>query len=129
MLDGVTERLTEAQSLNLKIGIASSGDPEWVREHLSRHNLTGFFDVVRCSGPDHPTKPSPVLYIAAMEELGVFASEAVAFEDSPHGIAAAAGVYCIAVPNRLTPLLDVSAADQIIPLLANISLAELARRW
>ena len=131
LLNGVTERLIEARSRALKIGIASSSDPQWVSELLERHSLAGFFDTVRCTGPDHPSKPSPALYIAALEELGVAANEAVAFEDSPHGIAAAkaAGVHCIAVPNRLTARLDLSAADRIIPSLASISLTELARQW
>ena len=131
LLDGVTERLMEARSRGLKIGLASSSDPEWVGEHLDRYDLTGFFDVVRCFGPDHPSKPSPALYIAALEQLDVLASDAVAFEDSPHGIAAAqaAGVHCIAVPNQLTAMLDLSAADEIILSLATISLGELALRW
>jgi beta-phosphoglucomutase-like phosphatase (HAD superfamily) len=61
----------------------------------------------------------------------VTAREAVAFEDSPNGIAAAkaAGLRCVAVPNPITAALDLSAADLPIDSLGALSLEELIARF
>ena len=50
-------------------------------------------------------KPAPDVYLAACEALGVAPAEAVAFEDSPPGAAAAraAGMFVIAVPSDGDP--------------------------
>jgi beta-phosphoglucomutase-like phosphatase (HAD superfamily) len=67
------------------------------------------------------------LYLLACERLSVETSLSVALEDSPNGIAAAkaAGLYTVAVPNRVTIHLDLSAADRIVESLANESLQSL----
>ena len=131
LLDGVEARLDEAQALGLRIGMASSSDRGWIDEHLDRFGLTRRFDVIRCCSDSLPAKPNPALYAAAVRDLGCEPHEAVAFEDSPNGIAAAkaAGVYCIAVPNEMTSVLDLSAADLILPSLAEVSLARLSSDW
>ena len=68
-----------------------------------------------------------MLYLEALERLGLSADEAVAFEDSPNGIAAAkaAGIRCIAVPNPVTSELDLSGADVILRSLAECELDDL----
>lgn len=45
-------------------------------------------------------KPAPDIYLAACERLGVAPADAVAFEDSPPGVAAAkaAGIHVVGVP-------------------------------
>jgi beta-phosphoglucomutase-like phosphatase (HAD superfamily) len=60
----------------------------------------------------------------------VQASEAIAFEDSPNGVAAAgkAGVYCVAVPNTVTSQLSFDEADLRIESLADLSLDNLLQR-
>jgi len=57
----------------------------------------------------------------------VAASEALAFEDSPNGVAAAkaAGLRCVAVPNAITAGLDLSAADLVLASLGDLPLARL----
>lgn len=52
-------------------------------------------------------KPDPGPYLAVLGVLTIPPHEAVAFEDSPHGIAAtnAAGMLCVAVPNARKSLL------------------------
>ncbi|MDZ4826853.1 MAG: HAD-IA family hydrolase, partial [Actinomycetota bacterium] len=71
-------------------------------------------------------KPAPDLYLEACAALGVDPRDALAVEDSPNGIAAAkaAGLRCIAVPHAITVQLDLSAADLIVPSLADISLSD-----
>jgi beta-phosphoglucomutase-like phosphatase (HAD superfamily) len=62
-----------------------------------------------------------------MEALGVQPQEAIALEDSPHGIAAAkrAGLFCVAVPNPLTIQLSLAQADLQIASLADVPLNRL----
>ena len=131
LLDGVEARLDEARELGLKIGLASSADRSWIDRHLDRFGLTSRFDAIRCTSDGLVAKPDPALYQAALRELGCEASEAVAFEDSPNGIAAAkaAGMMCIAVPNSITSVLDLSAADAIVASLAGVSLRKLSETW
>jgi beta-phosphoglucomutase-like phosphatase (HAD superfamily) len=73
------------------------------------------------------TKPDPELYLAALHALGVTASQAFAVEDSPNGISAAkrAGLFCVAVPNRLTISLPLDHADMQLESLSTISLETL----
>ena len=58
------------------------------------------------------------------------ASEAVAIEDSPNGVAAAkaAGIVCVAVPNSVTAGLDLSRADLVVESLSELPLEQLLQR-
>jgi len=69
------------------------------------------------------------VYRRALAAIEVVPDEAIAFEDSSNGIAAAkaAGLFCIAVPNPLTAPLDFSAADLRLASLADLPLAEALR--
>ena len=77
-----------------------------------------------------PPKPAPDLYLDAAAALGVRPTDALAFEDSPTGVAAAraAGLRCVAVPHPLTAGLDLSAADLIVPSLSDYPLPALLAR-
>ncbi len=76
-----------------------------------------------------PAKPAPDLYLRACESLEVRPEEAIAFEDSPNGIAAAkaAGLWCVAVPHEITRGLDLARADLVLPTLAGVNLHHLIR--
>ena len=73
------------------------------------------------------TKPDPDLFLSVVECLGVSAQQAIAFEDSPHGVTAAkqAGLYCVAVPNPVTRQLSLAHADLVLESLEDLSLDEL----
>jgi HAD superfamily hydrolase (TIGR01509 family) len=127
---GVETWLEDANRLGLKLGIASSSPVSWVEGHLARVGLLPAFECIRCADHVTATKPSPELYLAACEGLGVSPAEAIAVEDSPNGIAAAkaAGLFCIAVPNGVTLKLDLTAADICVDSLAAISLEDAIAR-
>ena len=57
-------------------------------------------------------------------------AEAVAVEDSPHGVEAAkaAGLYCVAVPNPMTADLDFGRADLRLQSLAELPLPNFLQR-
>lgn len=75
-------------------------------------------------------KPFPDVYQAILTDLRLFPEEAIAFEDSPNGIqsAKAAGLYCVAVPNPITRLLNFSQADWVLPSLSDLRLRDLLKR-
>jgi HAD superfamily hydrolase (TIGR01509 family) len=130
LLPGVVERIDEAHTLGLKVGVASSSSTEWVSGHLARLGILERFDCLRCQDDVANVKPEPDLYLAVLDCLGVPASDAIAVEDSPNGLAAAkrAGMRCIAIPNSITARLDLSSADVILASLADITLPELLSR-
>jgi HAD superfamily hydrolase (TIGR01509 family) len=124
---GVREYIADAKRLGLRLAVASSSSRAWVLGHLERLRLYAQWDVIRTCDDVARTKPAPDLYRAAVEALGVAPSEAVAFEDSMNGIAAAkaAGLLCVAVPNALTAGMDLSQADLRLASLAETGLEDL----
>ena len=130
VLPGVVQHLDAARELGLKLGVASSSTRDWVRGHLARLGILERFDCLRCRDDVEHAKPDPDLYVAVLDCLGVHASEAIAIEDSPNGIAAAkrAGMRCVAIPNSITERLDLSQADVVLTSLARVTLRELLDR-
>jgi len=130
LLPGVVSHLDAARELGWQLGVASSSTADWVRGHLARLGILDRFDCLRCRDDVVHVKPEPDLYIAVLECLGVGASEAIAIEDSPHGITAAkrAGMRCVAIPNSITARLDLSHADVTLTSLADVTLQQLLRR-
>jgi HAD superfamily hydrolase (TIGR01509 family) len=129
ILPGVTDYLDEARRLGLRLAIASSSPHSWVDAHLTRLGLASRFDAILCSEdvPPGRTKPHPDLFLKALDVFRLKAGEALVFEDSPNGVAAAraAGIPVVAVPNPITTLLGVDGADLSVPSLGTISLTNL----
>ena len=130
ILPGVEEYLRGAAALGLKIGMASSSSRDHVCGHLERLELLHYFHSVRCFEDTERHKPDPTPYLKVLEDLGVNADEAIALEDSPHGIAAAkaAGIFCVAVPNPITCRLPLGHADHRLTSLAEESLEKIILR-
>ena len=127
ILPGVKEILMNAKTLNLKLGIASSSNRDWVAGNLARLGLLEYFDVIHTSDDVERTKPDPSLYLLALQSLSLSPFEAIVLEDSPNGVIAAkdAGIFTIAVPNPLTASLNLDRADMVLESLAEMSLVDL----
>jgi HAD superfamily hydrolase (TIGR01509 family) len=127
---GVSEYISEAHKMGLKLGVASSSNCAWVTGHLEQRGLKKYFTCILGADDVELTKPDPALYLAILDSMGVRAHEAIAFEDSPNGILAAkrAGMYCVAVPNPLTKQLLLDGSDLVLDSLANLPLQELIER-
>lgn len=105
---------------------ASSSSSSEVKTKMNILGLSTIFEFALSFDsrfPDQPheklkKKPAPDLYLLALNTAELPASACVAFEDSQSGVfsAKAAGLRCVALPNRLTKFLDLSAADLIIQL-------------
>jgi HAD superfamily hydrolase (TIGR01509 family) len=120
---GVLDYLEEARRRGLSTAIVSSSSRSWVDRHLARLERSEHFDdIVTADGDVSRAKPLPVLYLEALERLGVRSDEAVAFEDSPNGVRAAkaAGIFCVAVPNGVTASLGLDEADLVVASLADL---------
>ncbi len=128
-MSGVRALIDAAIDDDLRIGIASSSDRAWVLRLLRQHGLEEKFDAIVCAEDVARTKPAPDLYRRALRALRVRPDEAIAFEDSLHGVAAAksAGIFCVAVPNDVTRCLSFDEADLRVPSLVARSLREYIR--
>lgn len=104
VLPGVVELLEEAAAAGLRLAVASNSSHRHVEGHLAARGLLGRFAAVVCREDVPRAKPAPDVYLAALGRLGLKADEAVAFEDSlpGHAAAAAAGLRVMVVPNPST---------------------------
>jgi len=121
---GIGDMLELAKRLGLKLGVASSSSAGWVKGHLRRLGLLEYFDCIRTSGDVSQVKPDPELYLKLLDCLQVAPHQAVAFEDSAHGVTAArrAGLFCVAIPNRMTAGLCFDHANLRVASLAELPL-------
>ena len=113
---GVRDLIAEAQRRSLPVAVASSSLREWVNLKLSVIGLTDAFPV-RLGGDDIENgKPAPDIYIKAARLIGLEATECIAIEDSPIGLAAASasGAYTVCTLTDSTRHLDLSAAHVIL---------------
>ena len=123
-LPGAAEAMDAVRAAGLRLGVASSSSREWVQGHLERLGLWGHVDASAFGDEVAEVKPHPEIYLKVLELLEVAPQRAVAFEDSLKGVhaAKAAGMYCVAVPNPVTKVLDLSVADCTLPALGAMPL-------
>lgn len=128
---GVADLLTDADDLGLRKAIVSSSSNSWIERHLERlGRMEGWDAIVAANDNVERAKPRPTLYLDALELLGLTASEAIAFEDSPNGVTAAkaAGLFTVAIPNPITETLALDAADLLVESFEQLSLPDLIKR-
>lgn len=130
VLPGVGEYISEAKRLGLKLAVASSSGRRWVEGHLRDRGLLEKFEAVTTRDDVSQVKPDPELYLKAVSSVGVRPEEAVAIEDSAHGVTAAkrAGLYCVVVPNPMTQDLPTDHADLRLGALSDLPLESLLSR-
>lgn len=128
-LPGVVAWIESALGRGMQLAIASSSPLSWVEGHLERAGLRRHFAELVTSEQVPRVKPDPALYLRALAILGVAPAEALAVEDSPHGVAAAraANLRCIAVPGPMTRGCDFRQADLKLDSLAERSLDQVIR--
>ncbi|WFE28404.1 HAD-IA family hydrolase [Solwaraspora sp. WMMD791] len=123
---GIRDWLDEAARLGLRTAVASSSPRTWVREHLGRVGAVDRFDVIATGDEVAAPKPDPAVFRLALDRLGVAGRQAVAVEDTGHGVRAAAdaGMWTVAIPNAFVDPAQVSAADLTLTSAAALPLAE-----
>jgi HAD superfamily hydrolase (TIGR01509 family) len=128
---GILEYLAYAGDHGLKRAIVSSASRSWIDMHLERlEHALDWDTIITADGDATRAKPSPAMYLEALDVLGVAADEAVVFEDSRNGIAAgkAAGIFVVGVPNAVTRDFGLEEADLVVDSLADLPPGELLQR-
>ena len=102
--------------------MVSSSSHSWVDNWLEKLQLISHFDTVVCRGDAPKIKPAPDLYLETAKRFDLAPAECLVIEDSMNGMIAAhtAGMKVLAVPNRLTAVLDFSNADWQEPSLTKL---------
>ena len=104
-LQGLLEFVGEARRRDLSIALVTNAPKENVLAMLDALGLEDAFEPTIVAEDVGVGKPDPAPYNAALEALGVHADEAVAFEDSPSGIASsvAAGIPTVGIASTHDP--------------------------
>ncbi|HEX5198649.1 HAD family hydrolase [Paractinoplanes rhizophilus] len=123
---GIVDWLDRAAELGLRLAVSSSSPLFHVGAMLDQVGLRARFEVLATGEEVAAHKPDPAVYLLALERLGLQGPDAVAFEDSAHGMAAAhaAGLRCVAVPNPHADHARFAAADLLLASAAELSLDE-----
>ena len=126
-------------AVTLVRALAAHGVPMAVASSSGREDIVASLRAVGldrsltrlASGVEVPrSKPAPDVYLAALDLLGLPASACVALEDAGPGVeaATAAGLACVAVPNRFTRgRHDFTRAAAVVDSLEQVTPAMLAR--
>jgi len=129
---GIADYLAAAHRYALKRAIVSSSSRPWIDMHLERlERAVGWDAIITADRDPRRAKPSPTMYLEALDALEVPADEAVVFEDSPNGVAAAraAGIFVVAVPNDVTRDFGLDDADLLVDSLADLPPEKLLARF
>ena len=122
---GIRAWFDQAAGLGLRLAVASSSHQDWVAGNLTRSGLGDSIEVMACGDEVDAYKPDPAVYLLALRRLAVGPAEAIAFEDTPHGVAAAqaAGLRCVAIPNAYTRPERFAMADLVLGSAADADLS------
>jgi len=117
---GIARLIADAKGARLKVAIASTTTriniDALLRATLGKDGI-GLFDCIVCGDQVASKKPAPDVYLKTLEGLGVDADNAIAVEDSPNGLraAAAAGIRTVVTPTFWTEGSDFAAASVVLP--------------
>lgn len=115
---GVSRLVREANAAGVVIAIATTAAKPGVEALLRRHPaLLAMVDLIAADDAVERKKPSPDVYLWALERLGLEAAECVAVEDSHAGLRAAlaAGLPTIVTVSDYTANDDFTGASAVLP--------------
>lgn len=104
-LAGVRAVLARAEAEGWRTAVVTNACRENLEAVLAATGLAARFHARALAEECTRGKPDPEVYARAMEALGVLPEHAIAFEDSPSGLAAArgAGAFTVGVATTLAP--------------------------
>jgi HAD superfamily hydrolase (TIGR01509 family) len=119
VFDDAVGAARELRRRGIPLAVASSSPRERLHRTLRRAGLLDVFDVTVAGDEVERGKPEPDMFLVAAERLGVDATDCVAIEDSPPGVAAAraAGMVTIAVCRVPGTEATLAAADRVVDVL------------
>lgn len=128
-MPGVVALLDALDAEGIPCAVASNAERVWVERVLGITGLSSRFAAIAAVNEVAHPKPAPDVYLLAARRLGVAPENCTAFEDSPHGLAAAhtAGMFTIAVPTTLTRHLNFAQAHHLVESLERLTADDLRR--
>lgn len=106
-----TRAILWAKAAGYKLAVCSNSIRSTVMKSLRRLAIADVFDVVLSNEDVGQPKPSPEIYLKAMEQLGVVATDCIIFEDSAVGRAAAEAAVAQA-QGRVIPIVNAQDVTQ-----------------
>ncbi|GAC1626173.1 MAG: HAD family hydrolase [Nevskia sp.] len=127
---GVAALIDEARQAGLRLAIATTTTPENVTallEHSLGRGSSAWFECIGAGDIVPAKKPAPDIYRWVLGQMRLAPAQALAFEDSEHGLRAAldAGLGTIVSINDYTAGQDFGGARQVVADLAQVRLADL----
>lgn len=115
-MPGLIELLNFLEENQIRKCIATSSMREWVNILMTRFHLGPRFEFIITGEDVTLGKPNPEMYLKAVDQLNILASNCLVLEDSSNGVRAgkSAGCFTVAVPTDLTRNQDFSMADLIV---------------
>ena len=113
--------LEELTTRGIRLAIASSGNPQGIKQMLADNQLTDYFEWVVSGEMFEESKPNPEIYQYTVAKLGLNPEECLVVEDSTIGITAAkaAGLEVLAL-QQTDYVVDQSQANARIASLKNV---------
>jgi HAD superfamily hydrolase (TIGR01509 family) len=115
VIEGVEDTLSALHG-KLTMGVVTSAQKVHFDTVHRASGLGRYFDFVLTREDYERSKPDPEPYLAALRHTGFGPDECIVIEDTERGLlsARAAGIRCIAIPNRLIRRGDFSAAHAVL---------------
>lgn len=116
---GIAELIAMAREGGLKLAVAtttSRPNVEALAQAAFGRGAAEVFDVLACGDEVKAKKPAPDVYRLALARLGLGPEQALAFEDTPMGVASArrAGLRVVASAGIYSQGADLSAAQKVV---------------
>lgn len=130
---GVLALMNEARTQGLQLAIATTTSPvniaALLRSAIGPDWRSHFLAVGDASNAP-VKKPNPQVYMKVLADMGLRATDCVAFEDSANGLCAAmaAGLATVITPNSFTAHHNFTGALRVVPDLSQVNVARL-REW
>lgn len=130
---GVLALMNEARNHGLQLAIATTTSPvniaALLRSAIGPDWRSHFLAIGDASNAPIK-KPHPQVYLKVLADMGMQASQCVAFEDSSNGLraATAAGLDTVITPNSYTAHHDFKGALRVVPDLSQVNVARL-KEW
>ena len=113
LLPGFESLAAALADAGVGLALVSSSPVRWIEMVTERFGLDAFDAVVSADHVERG-KPVPDVYELAVDRLGVDAGEAVAVEDSTHGVAAATNAGCSCIGYATRGSAGLSGADRVL---------------
>ena len=102
-IEGAIELIKRLHKEGYKLGVASSPDNKYVNGTLEKLGVTNYFITIVSGDQVSKKKPSPDIFLKAVENLDLKPSECVVIEDAPAGMLGAinGGMKCIGIVEEI----------------------------